>query len=72
MRHVVLSSAGVAAFIVIGLCVDAVSHTDAAGTHAGSWTDDGAISPDAVQRARGVKSLPTLKIVDMTLVFPSE
>ena len=71
MRHVLASSACVAV-IVIGLCVTAVPRTSAAGTYDVSWTDDRAISPDAMQRARDVKNLPTLKIVDMTLVFPSE
>ena len=72
MRHVLASSACVAVSIAIGLCVIAVSRTSAAGTHDVLWTDDRAISPDAMQRARDVKNLATLKIVDMTLVFPSE
>ena len=72
MRHVLSSSACAAVFIVIGLCVVAVSHTSASGTHDVWSADDGAISPDAMQRIRDVKNLPTLKIVDMTLVFPSE
>jgi hypothetical protein len=72
MPHVLASSACVAVSIVIGLCVITVSRTSAAGAHDVSWTDDRAISPDAMQRARDVKNLPILKIVDMTLVFPSE
>jgi len=72
MRHVLASSACVAVIIVIGLCVIAVSRTRAAGTHDVAWTDDRTISPDAMHRARDVRNLPTLKIVDMTLVFPSE
>jgi len=70
MPHVLASSACVAVSIVIGLCVT-VSRTSAAGAHDVSWTDDRAISPDAMQRARDVKNLPILKIVDMTLVFSS-
>ncbi len=72
MRHVLASSACVAVITVIGLCVITVSRTSAAGTPDVLWTDDRAISPDAMQRARDVKNLATLKIVDMTLVFPSE
>jgi hypothetical protein len=70
-RHVLASSACATVIIVIGLCVVAVSRTGAAGVHDISWTDDRAISPDAMQRARGVKDLPILKIEDMTLVFSS-
>jgi hypothetical protein len=72
MRHVLASSAGVTVIIVIGLCIAVVPRTSAAGAHDVLWTDDRAISPDAMQRARDVKNLPILKIVDMTLVFPSE
>ena len=72
MRHVLVSSACVAVIIVTGLCMIAVSRTSVAGTHDVSWTDDRAISPDAMHRARDVNNLPTLKIVDMTFVFPSE
>ena len=72
MRHVLSSSACAAVFIVIGLCVVAVSHTSSAGIQDLSSTDDRTISPDAMHRARDVKNLSTLKIVDMTLVFPSE
>ena len=71
MRHVLISSACAAVVIVIGLGVVAVSHTSAFGTLDVLSTDDRTISPDAMQRARDVKILPILKIVDMTLVFPS-
>src|SRR5439155_10976890 len=71
MRHVLASSACIAVLIVMGLCIIGVSRTSAAGTPSVSWTDDRAISPDAMQRARDVKDLPILKIVDMTLVFSS-
>jgi hypothetical protein len=72
MRHVLASSACIAVFAVIGLCIIGVSRTSAAGPHDVSWTDDKTISPDAMHRARDVNNLPNLKIVDMTLVFPSE
>ena len=71
MRHVLPLSACVAVSTVIGLCIIAVSRISAAGTQDVSWTYDRAISPDAMQRARDVKNLPILKIVDMTLVFSS-
>ena len=71
MRHVLVSSACVAVIIVTGLCMIAVSRTSAAGTHDVLWTVDKIISPDAMQRARGVNNLPSLKIVDMTFVFSS-
>jgi len=71
MRHVPVLSACVAVFTVIGLGVIAFSRTSAAGTHDVLWTDGRTISPDAMQRARDVKNLPILKIVDMTLVFSS-
>jgi hypothetical protein len=71
MRHVLPLSACVAVSTVIGLCMIAVSRTSAAGAHDVAWTDDRAISPDAMQRARDVKNLPILKILDMTLVFSS-
>jgi hypothetical protein len=72
MRHVLISSACAAAFIVIGLCGVQVLHSSAFGAHDVLSADDRAISPDAMQRARDVKNLPILKIVDMTLVFSSE
>jgi hypothetical protein len=72
MRHVLVSSACVAVLIVIGLGIVAVSHTKAFGTHDVLSTDDRTISPDAMHRARDVRNLPVPKIVDMTLVFPSE
>jgi hypothetical protein len=72
MRHVLISSACAAVFIVIGLCVIAVPRSSMAGTHDFSSTDDRTISPDAMHRARDLKNLSTLKIMDMTLVFPSE
>jgi hypothetical protein len=62
----------VAVLAVTALCAFAVLRTSAAGTYEVLWTDDRTISPDAMHRARDVKNLPTLKIVDMTLVFPSE
>jgi hypothetical protein len=71
MRHALVSFACVAVIIVIGICIIAVSRTSAFETHDVSRMDDRAISPDAMQRARGVKNLPILKIVDMTLVFSS-
>jgi hypothetical protein len=72
MRRVLASSACIAVFAAIGLCVVAVAHTSASGTDDVLSTDDRTISPNAMQRARDVKNLPILKVVDMTLVFPSE
>jgi hypothetical protein len=76
MRRVLASSACIAVFAAIGLCVvavaHAVAHTSASGTGDVLSTDDRTISPNAMQRAQDVKNLPILKIVDMTLVFPSE
>jgi len=71
VRHVSASSACVAAIVVTGLCITAVSRASGTAPHVILWTDDGTISPDAMQRARGVKNLPTMKIVDMTFVFTS-
>jgi hypothetical protein len=65
-RAVLTSSACVA---VLAICVSGIS---SAGADDVLSTDDRTISPDAMQRARDVKNLPILKIVDMTLVFPSE
>jgi hypothetical protein len=70
-RHVLASAVCIAVSSVIGLGVIAISRTSAAGTHDVAWTDDRTISPDAMHRARDIKNLPTLTIVDMTFVFPS-
>src|SRR5437870_2729684 len=69
--HVFSSAACIDVSIAIGLVVFVVPCNIEAGTDDVAWTDDRAISPDAMQRARDVKNLPTLKIVDMTFVFPS-
>jgi hypothetical protein len=71
MQHALVSSALVAAFVLIGAYVLTSSRSTATGGRHELPTSNRTVSPDAMHRTTDLNKLPVQQLEDMSFVFSS-